>query len=174
VSLRFNADVNAFRAVLNFGRMRTFALVLLAGVTALAQAPAPATPKQLAPERPPIRNVGSMSDLMVKIIYPASDALFYIESRTPTTDAEWTILEGQALMVAESANLLMLPGRARDQQQWLTDSKLMLEAGAAAVKAVKTRNVDGIVALSDQLMESCTSCHKHYRPGYGKPVPILR
>lgn len=170
MSLRFNADVNAFRAVLNFGRMRTFALVLLAGVTALAQAPAPAPTKQLAPERPPIRNVGSMSDLMVKIIYPASDALFYIESRTPTTDAEWTILEGQALMVAESANLLMLPGRARDQQQWLADSKLMLEAGAAAVKAVKTRNVDGIVALSDQLMASCTSCHKHYRPGYGKPV----
>ena len=136
MSLRFNADVNAFWAVLDFGLMKTFALVLLASVTALAQAPASATPKQLAPERPPIRNVGSMSDLMVKIIYPASDALFYIESRTPTTDAEWTTLEGQALMVAESANLLMLPGRARDQQQWLADSKLMLEAGAAAVKAV--------------------------------------
>lgn len=149
--------------------MKTLALVLLAGATVLAQAAAPATPKAPAPARPPTRNVGSMSDLMVKIIYPASDALFYIESRTPTTDAEWTALEGQALMVAESANLLMLPGRARDQKQWMADAKLMLDAGAAAVKAVKTKNVDGIVALSDQLMESCTSCHKHYRPGYGKP-----
>ena len=148
--------------------MKTLALVLLAGATVLAQAPAPATPKQPAPAHPPTRNVGSMSDLMVKIIYPASDALFYIESRTPTTDADWTTLEGQALMVAESANLLMMPGRARDQKQWMADAKLMLDAGAAAVKAVKTRNVDGIVALSDQLLESCTSCHKHYRPGYGQ------
>ena len=86
---------------------------------------------QTASDRPPTRNVGSMSDLMVKIIYPTSDALFYIESRTPKTDAEWTALEGQMLMLAESANLLMMPGRARDQKQWMADAKLMLDAGAA-------------------------------------------
>ncbi len=147
--------------------MKTLALVFLAGATALAQAPT--SPRQPATDPPPTRNVGSMSDLMVKMIYPASDALFYIESRTPKSDAEWTTLEGQALIVAESANLLMLPGRARDQKQWMADARLMLEAGAAAVKAAKAKDVDGIVALSDQLMESCTSCHKNYRPGYGKP-----
>ena len=154
--------------MLDFRPMKTLALVMLIGATVAAQAPA--TPKPVPADRPPTRNIGTMSDLMVKIIYPASDALFYIESRTPTTAAEWTTLEGQALMVAESANLLMMPGRARDQKQWMADSKLMLDAGAAAVKAVKSKNVEAIVALSDQLMESCTSCHKHYRKGYGKPV----
>lgn len=138
--------------------MKIFA-VSLAMAASLAQA---------GSGKPPMRNVGSMSDLMVKIIYPASDALFYIESRTPKTDAEWTSLEGQALMLAETANLLMLPGRARDQKQWMADAKLMLDAGAAAVKAAKTKNVDAISSLSDQLLESCTSCHKHYRPNYGK------
>ena len=126
---------------------------------------------QAGSDRPPMRNVGSMSDLMVKIIYPASDALFYIETRTPKTDAEWTVLEGQALMLAETGNLLMMPGRARDQQQWMADAKLMLDAGAAAVKAARTKNVEAISALNDQLLESCTSCHKHYRPNYGKPQP---
>jgi len=124
---------------------------------------------QAGSDRPPMRNIGSMSDLMVKIIYPTSDAIFYIESRTPKTEAEWNVLEGQALMLAESANLLMMPGRARDQKQWMADSTLMLDAGAAAVKAVKSKNVEAISALSDQLLESCTSCHKHYRPNYGKP-----
>ena len=129
---------------------------------------------QTASDRPPTRNVGSMSELMVKIIYPTSDALFYVESRTPKTEAEWTALEGQALMLAESANLLMMPGRARDQKQWMADARLMLDAGAAAVKAVKSKNVEQISALSDQLLESCTSCHRHYRPGYGqKPQPPL-
>jgi len=127
---------------------------------------------QTASSPAPMRNVGSMSDLMVKIIYPTSDAIFYVESRTPTTDAEWTALEGQALMLAESANLLMMPGRARDQKQWMADAKLMLDAGAAAVKAAKTKKVEAVSAVSDQLLESCTSCHKHYRPGYGqKPQP---
>jgi hypothetical protein len=129
---------------------------------------------QTASDRPPTRNVGSMSELMVKIIYPTSDALFYVESRTPKTEAEWATLEGQALMLAESANLLMMPGRARDQKQWMADARLMLDAGAAAVKAVKSKNVEQISALSDQLLESCTSCHRHYRPGYGqKPQPPL-
>jgi hypothetical protein len=126
---------------------------------------------QTASTRPPTRNVGTMSDLMVKIIYPASDALFYIESRTPKTDSEWTALEGQALMVAESANLLMMPGRARDQKQWMADAKLMLDAGAEAVAAAKEKNVEAIAALSDRLMESCTTCHKNYRPNYGRKPP---
>ena len=127
---------------------------------------------QTASDRPPTRNVGTMSDLMVKIIYPASDALFYIESRTPKTDSEWTALEGQALMVAESANLLMMPGRARDQKQWMADAKLMLDVGAEAVAAAKKKDVDAIVALSDRLMESCTTCHKNYRPNYGRKPPL--
>ena len=124
---------------------------------------------QAASSRPPMRNIGTMSDLMVKIIYPASDALFYIESRTPKTDAEWTVVEGQALMVAESANLLMLPGRARDQKQWMVDAKLMLDAGAEAYAAAKKKDAAAIAALSDRLVESCTQCHKNYRPGYGRP-----
>jgi cytochrome c553 len=127
---------------------------------------------QTASPRPPTRNVGTMSDLMVKIIYPASDALFYIESRTPKTDSEWTALEGQALMVAESANLLMMPGRARDQKQWMADAKLMLDAGADAVAAAKKKDVEAIVALSDRLLESCTTCHKNYRPNYGRKPPL--
>jgi len=139
--------------------MKVFA-VSIAAAAALAQT---------ASDRPPTRNVGSMSALMVKIIYPTSDALFYVESRTPKTEFEWTALAGQALMLAESANLLMMPGRARDQKQWMADARLMLDAGAAAVKAVKSKNVEQISALSDQLLESCTSCHRHYRPGYGKP-----
>jgi hypothetical protein len=156
--------------------MRSIALSL---ALAALLSPAAATAQSLRPSKPaapahpavaatPARNVGSMSDLMVKIIYPTSDALFYVESRTPKDEAEWNTFEGQMLMLAESANLLMMPGRARDQKQWMADAKLMLDAGALAVKAAKTKNVESISALSDQLLESCTTCHKHYRPGYGQ------
>ena len=126
---------------------------------------------QSASSRPPTRNVGTMSDLMVKIIYPASDALFYIESRTPKTETEWTVLEGQALMVAESGNLLMMPGRARDQKQWMVDAKLMLDSAAEAYTAAKKRDVQAIVMVNERLLESCTSCHENYRPNYGRKPP---
>jgi hypothetical protein len=112
--------------------------------------------------------VGTMSDLMVKIIYPASDAIFYIATRTPASDAEWTELQGKALAVAESANLLMMPGRARDQDRWMADAKLMLDAGRSAYRAARAKDVAGLEAVNDALYESCTSCHQHYRPGYGR------
>jgi len=112
--------------------------------------------------------VSSMSDLMVKIIYPASDAIFYISTRTPTTEAEWNDLQGKALAVAESANLLMMPGRARDQDRWMTDAKLMLDAGRAAYRAARAKDVAALEAVNDALYTSCTSCHQHYRPGYGR------
>src|SRR5262245_54571615 len=112
--------------------------------------------------------VGTMSDLMVKIIYPASDAIFYITTRTPTTEAEWNDLQGKTLAVAESANLLMMPGRARDQDRWISDAKLMLDAGRAAYRAARAKDVAGLEAVNDALYTSCTSCHQHYRPGYGR------
>ena len=114
------------------------------------------------------RPVGTMSDLMVKIIYPASDAIFYIATRTPSSDAEWTELQGKALAVAESANLLMMPGRARDQDRWMADAKLMLDAGRTAYRAARAKDVAALEAVNDALYESCTSCHQHYRPGYGR------
>jgi hypothetical protein len=140
--------------------MRIIAGALLAALTASSQTP-PAPPAAAAP-------VGSMSDLMVKMIYPTSDAIFYITTRTPTTEAEWGELQAKALTLAESANLLMMPGRARDQDRWVQDAKLMLDAGRAAYRAARAKDVTALEGLSDQLYESCTSCHQHYRPNYGR------
>jgi hypothetical protein len=115
-----------------------------------------------------MRPVGTLSDLMVKILYPASDAIFYITTRAPETEVEWNELEGKALMIAETANLLMMPSRARDRNQWMADAKLMLDAGEAAVAAAKKRDLAALEALNEQLYRSCTTCHQHYRPRYGR------
>src|SRR5262245_3262356 len=126
--------------------------------------PAPAA----NPAAPPTRNVGSMSELMIRMIYPTSDAVFYIETRTPTTDAEWGDLQARTLTLAESANLLMMPGRARDQGRWMDDAKLMLDAGQTAYRAARAKDVEALVAVNDALYQSCVQCHQHYRANYGR------
>ena len=88
--------------------------------------------------------------------------------RQPKTEAEWGELQAKTLALAESANLLMMPGRARDQDRWMQDAKLMLDAGTAAYRAARRKDLAALDALSDQLYESCTSCHQHYRPNYGR------
>lgn len=117
--------------------------------------------------RPAPRPVGSMIDLMVKVIYPTSDAILYISSRTPTSEEEWNALEGKAMMLAESANLIMMPNRAYDRGQWMRDSQLMLDAGIAAYEAAMERDVDALIDLNGQVYDSCVVCHKHYRDDYG-------
>jgi hypothetical protein len=119
---------------------------------------------------PSTARVGTMSELMVHIIYPTSDAIFYVSSRAPETEEQWKELQARALTLAESANLLMMPGRTR-AGQWNRDSREMLDAASAAFKAAKAKDLAGVEAVSDQLYESCVSCHKAYRPDYGKPKP---
>ena len=163
--------------------MRRFVLLLLASgaLMQVSRAQAPQAPtggsQQAAPElpasdaqAPPARPapVGTMSELMLRVIYPYSDAMFYIQRGAPKNDVEWNELQGKALALAELGNLLMMPGRARDQDQWLRDAKLLAEAGRAAFAAAKAKDVEAIVALNDQLVTSCTSCHMHYRPNYGR------
>ena len=136
--------------------MRTIALILMAGA-ALAQAPS-------------FKPVGSMSQLMVNIIYPTSDAIFYVDRAVPKNEVEWNALQNQALMLAESGNLLMMTGRVRDQGNWIKDSQMLVDAGAAAYKATLAKDLDAVRAVNDQLYAACVTCHQQYRPNYGKPT----
>ena len=135
--------------------MRAIGFILLIVGAATAQAPS-------------FQPVGTVSQLMVNIIYPTSDAMFYIERTPPKTDVEWNAIRNQALMLAESGNLLMMPSRARDQGDWIKDSKMLVDVGAAAYKAALAKDMDGIVALNQQLNDACVVCHQQYRPSYGK------
>jgi hypothetical protein len=116
--------------------------------------------------------IGTMSELMVNLIYPTSDAILYISTRTPTNDVEWNELRAKALTLAEAANLLMMPSRAYDQGQWMKDAQLMLDAGSAAFEAAKKHDEPALEELNQAVYDSCLVCHFHYRPDYGKsPSP---
>ena len=134
--------------------MRTLGLLFLASA-AIAQAPT-------------FQPVASVSQIMLAVTYPYSDNLLYIERNPPKTDNEWNTLQYQALMLAESGNLLMMEGRARDQGEWMQDARLLVEAGVASVKAVRAKDVPAILALNDQIVTACTTCHTKYHPRYRK------
>ena len=125
--------------------------LLLVGSGALAQAP-------------PFEPVATISQIMVAITLPYSDALLYIERNPPKGDSDWEALQMKALMLAESGNLLMMEGRAKDRGQWMKDARLLVEAGAAAVKATRTKNIQAVLALNDQIVTSCIACHTQFRP----------
>ena len=141
--------------------MRSLVFLLIAGA-ALAQAPT-------------FQPVGSVSQLMIDIIYPTSDSIFYVDRDPPKNDHEWNLLRAQALMLAESGNLLLMPGRARDQENWVKYSKTMIDLGKTAFRAAENKDLDAMRALNDPLNDVCVNCHYQYRPGYHRrPVPAAK
>jgi cytochrome c556 len=75
-------------------------------------------------------------------------------------------LESKTLTLAEIGNLLMAPGRAYNQDQWMKDAQLLVDVGNKAYRAAQARNLEALIDLNAELYESCQSCHEHYRPGY--------
>ncbi|HYR87181.1 MAG TPA: hypothetical protein VE422_24075 [Terriglobia bacterium] len=130
--------------------MRILALLLLAG-PAIAQAP-------------PFQPVATISEIMVAITLPYSDALLYIERNPPKSDRDWELLQMQSLMLAESGNLLMMKDRAKNQGLWMKDARMLVDAGAAAVKATRAKDIQAVLALNDQIVSSCITCHTQFRP----------
>lgn len=116
----------------------------------------------------PFQAVGTMSQLMINIVYPSSNAIFYIARGAPKNQLEWNEMANNALTLAESGNLLMMPARARDNEKWMADAKLLVDVGAAAYKAAQAKDAPALTALSDQLNTACVQCHQDYRPNYRK------
>ena len=106
----------------------------------------------------------SLKDVMVKVVEPASNALFYISREPPQSDEQWKTLQGQALMLLEIANSLTTPARAKDKRQWMRDAKLLIDASAAAYEAANAKSLTALEALNDPLYTACATCHEHYLP----------
>ena len=115
-----------------------------------------------AAEETPFKLVASVGQLMTAITIPASDVIFIAASETPKTDESWQTVQNSALALAESGNLLMLPGRAKDNKEWTAQSQAMIDAAMVAFKAAESRNADQLSAAEGAIYKTCEGCHKKY------------
>jgi hypothetical protein len=109
--------------------------------------------------------VATVRQLMLDLIHPSSnDILLAIFRGGPKDEKEWAAVRRSAVTLAESGNLLMMQGRARDQGDWIKDAKLLVDVGNSAYKAAQAKDSDALAGLAGAIDASCTTCHKQYRP----------
>jgi len=113
-------------------------------------------------QAPTYQPVGTILQLMNGIIVPASNIIFKAPNDPPKDDKEWAVIQNNALLLAESGNLLIIPGRAKDDGEWIKDSRLLTDAGAAALKAANTKDIDEVAVVGDQILAACSACHHKY------------
>ncbi|WP_419859185.1 hypothetical protein [Candidatus Palauibacter irciniicola] len=123
-----------------------------------------------APERPV--PVADMQELMVSVMEPAAEAYWDgvgevlteegVHQFRPLTEEDWTSLRNAAFVLAESGNLMMMDGRARDRGDWMAHSRTMVEAGRLALDAVDRRNPDAVFDAGAEVYYACRDCHARY------------
>jgi cytochrome c5 len=102
---------------------------------------------------------------MIGIIEPSSELVFGAASDTPQKPEQWTAIENGALMLAESANLLMIGSRARNEVAWTQWATALRETSERAMKAARAKDTAAIETASDEVYRTCAGCHKIYVPG---------
>jgi hypothetical protein len=165
--------------------VRVFCAVGIAGFLASTSASAQAPAKPAAAAPPKVE--ANLLQLMRGILYPASNVIFAAQddlgkqpkpedaSTSPnpltTTYGGWQAVENAALAIAESANLVMMPGRMCSngkpapvgRADWVKDVQMLREAGRAAYKAAQKKDKDAIVDVSGTISDACSACHDVYR-----------
>lgn len=105
----------------------------------------------------------TITELMQAMVIPASSKLFDVPRNVPQDDSAWDDVRNSAVLLAESGTLLMRDGRAEDSDVWAATSLALAEAGEAALKAARARDVEAIGEAGNLLIDACERCHeKHW------------
>jgi hypothetical protein len=115
-------------------------------------------------QAPGFQPVGTVHQLMVGLVAPASDVIFAVPNHAPQSDKEWVPVQNAALTLAEVGNLLMIPGRAKDNGDWMKYASALTDAGSSAFKAANAKDAKALEDIGDKLDEVCETCHAKYLP----------
>ena len=116
--------------------------------------------------------VATVKQVMTGLVSPASTTVYRsvsivvsaegIQENYPRSDEEWDAVSGAAAALAEAGGLLMVEGRARDQDQWITISQAMIDASLISMKAAQAKDKEALLASGEALNDSCNNCHQLY------------
>lgn len=134
--------------------------------------------------------MGDIIDPAAKIFWQSSgyiDSAEGTQNLRPTTEEAWLAADNAMTTVAEAGNLLMLPGRARDNAEWMRLAQDLTKAALEARAATLARDDKRMFDTGGNLYQVCTACHEKYLLPFlgpdgvpsklgpdGKPNPLLR
>jgi hypothetical protein len=146
-------------------RAQFLAVALL--VLAMAEPAAPQTEDSRRGEpRPPLRPeaVAETRLLMEALTEPNFRGLEKLLETRPANTEAWTFARGQALIIAETGNLLMLrQPRGDGKAAWLQRAAEVRGAATRLARAAAARDYDLSRSVLASLANACNHCHQTFR-----------
>ena len=134
---------------------------------------------------------GNLAELMRAIAFPNSNILFNVQIKDPGAQPKkpaitsqfdysewgsgvyggWLAVDQAAVAIAETAPLLLTPGRRCqngkpvpvDAADWKQYVAALSDVGRLAYQASKARNFEAFTDITEKLNDACANCHKVYR-----------
>ncbi len=132
------------------------------------------------PPPAPIAAVINFRQLMEWVIDPAADVIWDsvksiitlggTKEIAPQTDEQWDAVRNAAATLAESSNLLMMEGRARDNQEWLAAARRVSATAGQALKAAEAKDAAALFNAGGEIYNACRACHDRYANLDGQSV----
>jgi hypothetical protein len=137
------------------------AVALLLAVAGPALTQPKREPARPAPKPEPVADTRLLMEGLNAANFKGLDRLLRDK---PADDEAWAFVRGQALLIAETGNLLMLrPPKAEGQDAWMERSAELREAATALARAAAARDLDksqrGLVGMANV----CNRCHLTFR-----------
>ena len=122
--------------------------------------------KQLKPDGTPLDfvSVPELKDVMDAMVMEQADVLWKVSGPedAPKDDDGWHKIDHAAIAMIETAKFLQTGYLSKDDDEWVTRTKALIEAATACRQGIKEKNADKLFEAGGQLEESCASCHKMY------------
>ena len=136
------------------------ALALLGGL-ALSQSGHAQPAQKVAPTLEP---VAETKLLMVGLAHANFKGLERLLTQKPADAQTWTFARGQALLVAETGNLLMLrPPQKEGQSVWFEKAMALRSRAADLAQTLAKKDYDQARTGLSLVADSCNRCHQSFR-----------
>jgi cytochrome c553 len=137
---------------------------LLLGLAAALLAVGKAEPQQVVRIAPRGEPVAETRLLMQGINMPNFHGLeTLLQKKSLDTDA-WTFARGQALLIAESGNLLLLrPPRGQGREAWFDAATDLRLTATRVARATAGRDLNATKTAFAAVAASCNRCHETFR-----------
>jgi hypothetical protein len=114
----------------------------------------------------------SINQLMVAMVDNAAHILWDVErdGMAPKDAADWLEVENHAIQLAAAGTLIQVGGTGQAdmgwirQNGWRDQADMMSGAAVAALEAARNRDLPALVKANGDLVASCETCHKAFKP----------
>jgi hypothetical protein len=111
----------------------------------------------------------TIKEVMEMTITPATNTMWNVPERP--TDEQWAALEQASITLLVAADAIATGGAGQRDAVWAGNpawaafNEAMIKAGLDALKAIRARDSEALLAAGDVLYPPCEGCHLQFNPG---------